>query len=79
MVAKRRILESVSRNTLDPVTLVANFDYDFFLVGMVALFASIGQDYLCCVRFMAALCNRAGHYIFVLWFLFFLSSYGRPA
>jgi len=28
---KRRILESVSRNTLDPVvTLVANFDYDFF-------------------------------------------------
>jgi len=21
--------------------------------------------------FMAALCNRAGHYIFALWFLFF--------
>jgi len=25
--------------------------------------------------FMTAVCNRAGHYIFVLWFLFFLLSF----
>jgi len=29
--------------------------------------------------FMAALCNRAGHYIFVVWFFFFyLSSFSSP-
>jgi len=30
--------------------------------------------------FMAALCNRTGHYIFALWFLsfFFLSSFFIP-
>jgi len=27
-----------------------------------------------CILFMVALCNRAGHYIFVLWFLLLSSS-----
>jgi len=36
---------------------------------------------ICCVPctvFMAALQNRAGHYIFALWFLLSSSFYGRP-
>ena len=30
---------------------------------------SLSLSKICAFLFMAALCNRAGHYIFVLWFL----------
>jgi len=37
-------------------------------------------DFLCESVFMAALCNRAGHYIFALWFLLSMFLFGsRPS
>ena len=39
-------------------------------------YGSMGGYLVYCVFVMAALCNRAGHYIFALWFVsfFFFSS-----
>jgi len=52
-----------------PVTLVTT------TIKLLKISFNYNHNYICLI--MAALCNRAGHYIFALWFLlsFFLSFF----